>query len=282
MASSDSSRVWFITGASSGIGRALAERALSGGDRVVATCRDVRAVRALEQRHPQRVVVASLDVTDAAQAPHAVRDAVASFGRIDVVVSNAGVGLFGALEDLGDDELHRGFETNVFGALNTIRAALPQLRAQRSGVIVQISSLEGVAPAFAGESAYAATKFAVEGLCEGLRHDVEHLGIRIMLVEPGPTRTEFGDRAVVAAPTTEHYEQSVGRSLAAFAELAGRQPNDPERVAAAIVAAVDEPAPPLRLALGVEAVDAIRDKLAAQAHELERWDDLSRSTALVA
>ncbi len=282
MASNDSSRVWFITGAASGIGRTLAERALSGGDRVVATCRDVRAVRGLEHRHPGRVVVRPLDVTDAAQAQHAVRRAVASFGRIDVVVSNAGVGLFGALEDLSDDQLHQGFETNVFGAMNTIRAALPQLRAQRSGLIVQISSLEGVAPAVAGESAYAATKFAVEGLCEGLRHDVEHLGIRVTLVEPGPTRTEFGERAVITPPTGDHYQESVGRALTWFAELAGSQPNDPERVAAAIVAIADDPTPPLRLALGVEAVNAIHDKLAAQARELDRWDDLSRSTAVVA
>jgi NAD(P)-dependent dehydrogenase (short-subunit alcohol dehydrogenase family) len=177
MAHNDNSRVWFITGASSGIGRALAQRALDAGDRVVA-----------------------------------------SFGRIDVVVNNAGVGVFGALEDLSDDELRRGFETNVFGAINTIRAVLPQLRAQRSGLIVQLSSLEGIAPAVAGESAYAATKFAVEGLCEALRHDVGQLGIRVTLVEPGPTRTTFGDR----------------------------------------------------------------DELTARARELERWDALSRSTAMAA
>src|SRR3954452_11411251 len=282
MASNDSSRVWFITGAASGIGRTLAQRALSAGDRVVATCRDVQSMRGLEHRHPGRVVVRPLDVTDAAQARDAVRHAVASFRRIDVVVSNAGVGLFGALEDLSDDQLHQGFETNVFGAMHTIRAALPQLRAQRSGLIVQISSLDGVAPAVAGESAYAATKFAVEGLCEGLRHDVEHLGIRVTLVEPGPTRTEFGERAVITPPTGDHYQESVGRALTWFAELAGSQPNDPERVAAAIVAIADDPTPPLRLALGVEAVNTIHDKLAAQARELDRWADLSRSTPVVA
>jgi NAD(P)-dependent dehydrogenase (short-subunit alcohol dehydrogenase family) len=282
MEHSATSRVWFITGASSGIGRALAERVLDEGGRVVATCRDVTELGSLEERHPDRVLVGRLDVTDADQARNAVRHAVASFGRIDVVVSNAGVGLFGALEDLSDDELRRGFEINVFGAMNTIRAALPQLRAQRAGLIVQISSLEGVAPAVAGESAYAATKFAVEGLCEGLRHDVEHLGIRVTLVEPGPTRTTFGEHAVITPPAGDHYQESVGRALAWFADLAGRQPNDPQRIAAAIMAIADDPDPPLRLALGGEAVDAIHDKLAAQADELDRWNDLSRSTTMVA
>lgn len=271
--------MWLITGAARGLGRALAERALARGDRVVVTCRDVRAVRDLEQQHPGRVVVHELDVADAVRARAAVEDANSRFGGVDVVVSNAGLGVFGALEDLSDDQLRRGFETNVFGAVNIIRAALPQLRVQRSGMIVQISSLEGVAPSAAGESAYAATKFAVEGLCEGLRRDVEHLGIKVMIVEPGPIRTGFGERAIVASPHTRDYEASVGRALTWFAELAGRQPNDPGRVADAIVAVAHDPEPPLRLALGIEALETIRDKLEAQARELDRWDELSRSTS---
>jgi NAD(P)-dependent dehydrogenase (short-subunit alcohol dehydrogenase family) len=162
--SSDRSRVWLITGASSGLGRALAEVALERGDRVVATARDPETVAELVERHPGRVIAARLDVTEPDQARAAVDAAVATFDRIDVVVNNAGFGLFGALEELSDEDLRGEFEANVFGALNVTRAALPQLRRQRSGHIVQISSLEGVAPAVAGESAYAGTKFAVEGL----------------------------------------------------------------------------------------------------------------------
>src|SRR5919197_3406631 len=186
------SQVWLITGASSGLGRALAEAVLERGGRVVATARKHERLADLSARHGDRAVAMPLDVADAEQTRAAIAAAVDAFGRIDVVVNNAGYGLFGALEELSDDELRREFETNVFGALNVMRAALPQLRRQRSGHIVQISSLEGVAPAVAGETAYAGTKFAVEGLCEGLAKEVEHLGIRVTIVEPGPIRTEFG------------------------------------------------------------------------------------------
>jgi NAD(P)-dependent dehydrogenase (short-subunit alcohol dehydrogenase family) len=273
-------RVWLITGSSSGVGRALARRVLEAGHRVVATSRSVAAIRDLEQRYPRHAMATELDVTDPEQARAAMEAAVERFGRLDVVVSNAGLGLFGALEDLAEEELRREFETNVFGAVNTIRAALPQLRAQRSGLIVQISSLEGVAPAVAGESAYAATKFAVEGLCEGLAHDVAHLGIEVMIVEPGPIRTRFGERAVANPPRDPDYQESVGGALEWFAGLDGRQPNDPDRVADAIVTAVDSPDRPRRLALGVEALEAIRGKLAAHNHDLDRWEALSRSVAV--
>jgi NAD(P)-dependent dehydrogenase (short-subunit alcohol dehydrogenase family) len=273
-------RVWLITGASSGLGGALAGAALDRGERVVATARDRDSVAALEERHPGHAVAARLDVTDADQARAAIDAAVAAFDRLDVVVNNAGYGLFGALEELADDDLRRQFETNVFGALNVTRAALPQLRRQRSGHVVQISSLEGVAPMLAGETAYAATKFAVEGLCEALAKEVAHLGIRVTIVEPGPVRTDFGDSAVATPPRSDDYEPSVGEALRLFAQLAGNQPNDPARVAAAIIRAVDADEPPLRLALGTEAVEAIRDKLDEQRRELDAWDELARSTAI--
>jgi NAD(P)-dependent dehydrogenase (short-subunit alcohol dehydrogenase family) len=280
--STDPARVWLITGASSGLGHALAEAVLERGERVVATARNRDSVAELEQRGSGRAVAASLDVTDAGQARAAVAAAVAAFGRIDVVVNNAGYGLFGALEELADDELRRQFETNVFGVLNVTRAALPQLRRQRSGHIVQISSLEGVAPALAGESAYAATKFAVEGLCEGLAKEVEHLGVHVTIVEPGPVRTDFAAGAVAKPPQSGDYDRSVGDALELFAQLAGNQPNDPARVAAGIIRAVDAERPPLRLALGAEAVDAIRDKLDGQRRELDAWEDVAFSTAIPA
>jgi NAD(P)-dependent dehydrogenase (short-subunit alcohol dehydrogenase family) len=278
----DRSRVWFITGASSGLGRAIAEAALAGGDRVVATAREPERVADLQDRHPGQAVATRLDVTDPDQARAAIDAAVAEFDRIDVVVNNAGYGLFGALEELPDEDLRREFETNVFGAVNVIRAALPHLRRQRTGQIVQISSLEGVAPAVAGEAAYAGTKFAVEGLAEGLAKDVAHLGIRVTIVEPGPVRTDFAAGAVARAPQSDDYAESVGKALEWFEGLAGRQPNDPSRVAAAIIEAVASPEPPLRLVLGEEAVQAIREKLTGQRQDLDAWEHVSASTAIPA
>jgi NAD(P)-dependent dehydrogenase (short-subunit alcohol dehydrogenase family) len=222
----------------------------------------------------------SLDVTDASQARAALDAAIAAFGRVDVVVNNAGYGLFGALEELPDDDVRRQFETNVFGALNVIRAALPHLRRQRAGHIVQISSLEGVAPMLAGETAYAATKFAVEGLCEALAKEVAHLGVRMTIVEPGAVRTGFADGAVARPPRSDDYDASVGDALRLFEQLAGNQPNDPARVAAAIIQAMDADQPPLRLVLGAEAVEAVREKLDGQRRELDAWEPVARSTAI--
>jgi NAD(P)-dependent dehydrogenase (short-subunit alcohol dehydrogenase family) len=274
------SQVWLITGASSGLGRALAEAVLERGGRVLVTARNHERVAEFAARHGDRAVAAPLDVADGEQARAAVDAAVDAFGRVDVVVNNAGYGLFGALEELGDDELRREFDTNVFGALNVMRAALPQLRRQRSGHIVQISSLEGVAPAVAGETAYAGTKFAVEGVCEALAREVAHLGIGVTIVEPGPLRdTGFAAAASAHPPQNEDYLESVGSALAWFEDLAGKQPNDPARTAAAIVDAVAADEPPLRLPLGREVVDAIRSKLDRQREELDGWEGLSVATA---
>jgi NAD(P)-dependent dehydrogenase (short-subunit alcohol dehydrogenase family) len=278
--STERPRTWLITGASSGLGHALAEAALERGDQVVAAARRQESLVELEDRHPERALAVQLDVTEPGEARAAVEAGVVAFDRVDVVVNNAGYGLFGALEELSDDELRRQFETNVFGALNVTRAALPVLRRQRSGHIVQISSLEGVAPAVAGESAYAGTKFAVEGLAEGLAKEVEHLGIRVTIVEPGPLRTEFASGSTAKAPENEDYDESVGKALEWFADLAGSQPNDPARAAKAIVEAIGADDPPLRLALGEEAVEAIREKLDGHRRDIDAWERLSVATAV--
>jgi NAD(P)-dependent dehydrogenase (short-subunit alcohol dehydrogenase family) len=278
----DPARVWLITGASSGLGRALAEAVLDAGHRVVATARDPESVTDLERRHPGQALAARLDVTRPDDARTALASATEAFGRVDVVVNNAGYGLFGALEELDDEQLRRQFETNVFGPVNVIRAALPELRRQGSGHIVQISSLEGVAPILAGETAYAATKFAAEGLCEALAMEVRHLGIRVTIVEPGPVRTDFAAGAVAEPSRIDDYDASVGEALRLFEQLAGNQPNDPARVAAAVVEAIEADEPPLRLVLGTEAVDAVRAKLDGQRGELDAWERVARSTAVPA
>jgi NAD(P)-dependent dehydrogenase (short-subunit alcohol dehydrogenase family) len=194
---------------------------------------------------------------------------VEAFGRIDVVVNAAGYGLFGALEELSLDQWRRQFETNVFGPLNVTRAALPQLRRQRSGHIVQLSSLDGIAPAVAGESAYAASKFALEGLSEVLAKEVAHLGIQVTIVEPGPFRTDFASGATAKAVEIDDYQESVGEALRWFEQIAGSQPGDPSKAARAIIAAVEAADPPLRLPLGQEAYEMIRDKLEDQRRELD-------------
>ena len=272
-------RVWFITGASSGLGRELAETALEWGERVVVTARKVGSLRDFERQLPDRVLSFELDVREPVQARVAVRAATDEFGRIDVLVNNAGFGVFGPLEEIADEELRREFDTNVFGAVNVVRAVLPAMRAQRSGHIVQISSLEGVAPVVAGETAYSGTKFAVEGIHEALAKEVAHLGIGVTIVEPGPIRTDFADGAVVTEPRNPDYAESVGKALEWFADLAGNQPNDPGRVATAIIAAIDSPEPPLRLVLGGEAIEAIREKIDGQLAELEAWETVGASTA---
>jgi NAD(P)-dependent dehydrogenase (short-subunit alcohol dehydrogenase family) len=278
----ETDRVWFITGSGSGLGRELAEATLDAGDSVVATGRDPSELQALEKRVPDRVLVQKLDVTAVVQVEAAVAAAIDRFGRIDVLVNNAGFGLFGPLEELTDEELRREFDTNVFGAVNVIRAALPWMRSKRSGHIVQISSLEGVAPVVAGEAAYAGTKFAIEGICETLAKDVEHLGIGVTIVEPGPIRTDFASGSVAKEPLHPDYKESVGKALEWYADLAGKQPNDPRRVAEAIMEGVAFPEPPLRLALGEEAVQAIREKLERQSADLDRWDKVAASTAVPA
>jgi NAD(P)-dependent dehydrogenase (short-subunit alcohol dehydrogenase family) len=270
-------RVWFVTGASTGLGRAIAEAAAGRGDRVVATARDVAGIErwAGERVHPVRLDVTDRDAVDAAAAA-----AVERFGRLDVVVNNAGFGAFGALEDLPDETLREQFETNVFGVWNVTRAILPQLRAQRGGHLVQMSSLDGIAPLGPGETAYAASKFAVEGMSEVLAKEAAHLGIRVTIVEPGPVRTGFASAAKAQATASADYDPSVGAALEWFADLDGNQPNDPDRVAAAVLRAVDAADPPLRLVLGSEAVRAVRDKLDAQRRDLDAWAELAESVAV--
>jgi NAD(P)-dependent dehydrogenase (short-subunit alcohol dehydrogenase family) len=266
-----SDRVWLVTGASSGFGYAICQAVAAGGGRVVATARTPersQPLRELAATHPDRVLVTPLDVTDGEQARRAVAQAVEAFGRLDVVVNNAGYGVFGALEEIPDSTVRDAFETNVFGSLNMIRACLPVLRERKRGHIVQISSVAGVAAPSPGLGLYAATKFTVEGMNEGLSKEVAHLGIGVTIVEPGMFGTNFVAALDITSVQHPDYAASVGAAHQRLADLDPNAYGDPVHAAQQIIAAVESPTPPLRLPLGRDAVTAIHAKLTEQLAEL--------------
>lgn len=271
-------RVWFITGTSSGFGRALAEAALDRGDRVVATARDPSQLGDLAADDDVHAI--ALDVTDPAQRLGAVDQAIDKFGRIDVLVNNAGRTQVGAVEETTDDELRSLFELHFFAPVALTRAVLPHMRAQGGGAIVQMSSVGGqiTAPGF---GAYCATKFALEGITQALHDEVAPFGIRTLIVEPGAFRTGLfrPDAAYQSQPMAE-YAQTVGPTRDYVRGGHGSQPGDPAKAAQAILAALDAHEPPLRLVLGGDAIDNIRARLDQLTDELGRWEQVGRRTAL--
>ncbi|MFF7603409.1 oxidoreductase [Streptomyces mirabilis] len=277
LADPTATKVWFITGTSTGLGRALAHEVIADGDRLVATARDTSTLDDLVALAPDRVRALPLDVTDPTAVRLAVDTALKEFGRIDVLVNNAGYALRGALEELSDTELRRQFDTNVFGALDVTRAALPALRAQRSGCIVQMSSVGGVMATLGG-TAYAGTKFALEGLSEGLATEVAHLGIHVLIVEPGPFRTDFTGRSVRWADPIDDYRSALDPAKEQFLAMHGTQPGDPTRAARAIITATQMEKPPLRLPLGANAVDRIRERLQLRLQEVDTTERMGRPT----
>jgi NAD(P)-dependent dehydrogenase (short-subunit alcohol dehydrogenase family) len=272
--------VWFITGASTGLGRTLAETVLANGDRVIATARNVAALDHLTgpDFDLDRVIRLPLDVTDPPQVRAAVAEAIERAGAIDVLVNNAGHGLVGALEELTDEQFARVMGTNVFGVFAVTRAVLPHMRARRRGHIVQLSSVGGVV-GNPGHAAYATAKFAVEGLSEALAGEVAPFGIRVTIVEPGPFRTGFAGRSMnFAEPIDDYRDTPAGALRARFSAQDGVQPNDPVRAAEAIITAVRDSSSPLRLPLGPEAVSRIRQKLRSQLADIEAWEKVSLDT----
>lgn len=273
------SRVWLITGCSAGFGRELALAALAAGDRVMATARDPQQLAYLVEAGEGRVRTTALDVTDERQVFAAVRQTHAEFGRIDVVVNNAGHGSVGAVEELDLADLRALMDVMFFGAVTVTKAVLPHLRAQGSGAIVQISSMGGQL-SMPGFGAYCAAKFALEGLSEALAAEVRPFGIRVLIVEPGAFRTEFGGHRMHRSRVINAYAMTTGPTRAAVDAMDGTQPGDPRKAARAILEVLDHPEPPLRLALGNDAVDNI-----AAHHELLRadlalWEKLSRAMDL--
>jgi NAD(P)-dependent dehydrogenase (short-subunit alcohol dehydrogenase family) len=271
-------RTWLITGATSGFGRTITEAALDRGDSVVATSRRTDGLDDLAG--DDRVLVRRLDVTDAAQREAAVAAALDRFGRIDVLVNNAGRTQVGAVEETTDDELRFLFELHFFAPAALTRLVLPAMRAQGSGAIVQMSSVGGqvTAPGF---SAYCATKFALEGLSETLQAEVEPFGIHVLIVEPGAFRTGlFRPDATYLSDEMPEYADTVGPTRAYVRDGHLEQPGDPVKAAAAIVAALDADEPPLRLVLGADAIGNIRQRLQGVSAELDAWAAVGAATAL--
>ncbi|MFE6766804.1 oxidoreductase [Streptomyces sp. NPDC057689] len=271
-------RVWLITGASSGFGRAIAAAALAAGDTVVATARRPEALDDLVAAHPDRAVAVQLDVTDTARIADVVADTVLWYGRIDVVVNNAGMGLVGAVEETSDRELRDLMDLHFFGPAALVRAVLPHMRRNGSGAVVQMSSMGGRFT-FPGVGGYSATKFALEGLSEALAAEVAPHGIKVLIVEPGSFRTGFaGGGALRQSAPLDAYADSVGPVRTGLPDSDGKQEGDPDKAAAAILTALAAEDTPLRLPLGNDATDAVLGALDAARTEVLAWEKVSRST----
>lgn len=269
-------KVWFITGSSRGLGRDLARAVLAAGDRLVATARRPEQLREIIAGYEERAIALPLDVTRPEQARSAVGAAVERFGRIDVVVNNAGYANTSAIEDVTEEDFREQFETNFFGVLHVTRAALPVLRRQGGGHVIQISSIGGRTGS-PGLGAYQSAKWAVEGLSEVLSREVAPLGVRVTIVEPGGFDTDWAGSSMRIDPVSEPYQATVG-AFAEHARQAGVRRGDPARAAQAILAIAGAPEPPLRLLLGTDAVFLAGLVAAGRAAEDARWQELSRST----
>lgn len=273
-------KTWFVTGISRGLGRALARAAVAEGDRVFGT---VRSGAPEIAAGPGELEVMRLDLADPAAIEATVAEVFARAGRVDVIVNNAGYGLLGAFEQASDAELADLFEIDVFAPIRVIRAALPRLRSQGSGHVINVTSIAGRAPG-AGSALYAAAKSALEGLTASLAQEVAPLGIKVTAVAPGAFRTDFLSAHSIrhSAVPDAAYAGTVGRSEAAFEAMNGRQPGDPDRAAQAILAMVRAGDPPVHLLLGSDALARARAKLDAVIAEVDRWEAVTRSTDFTA
>lgn len=269
-------KVWFITGTSSGFGRALAEEVLAKGDRVVATARKPEVLQDLIEQYPAAARAVKLDVTNTGDAKSSVREAVAEFGRIDVLVNNAGYALVGAIEETSDEQIRQQFETNLFGVLNVTREVLPVLRRQKSGHIVNIGSLVGIS-AMPLLGIYSATKFALEGLSEALAGELAPHGIKTTIIEPGP----FSTNSMAVAVFAEHLLPEAYPTTAQFAEISQQLNSiagDPVKAVRLIIEAVESANPPFRLPLGTMAFEGIEAKLEQVKQEVSVWRERATQT----
>ena len=264
-------KVWFITGTSKGFGRVWAEAALARGDRVAATARDTKTLQPLAQRYGDKVATIALDVTDKAAVGAAVAETIARFGRIDVAVNNAGYGLFGAIEEVSEEEARAQIETNLFGALWVTQAVLPQMREQRSGHIIQVSSIGGV-NAFPTIGLYHASKWGLEGFSQSLAAEVAEFGIKVTIIEPGGYATEWGGPSAQRATPLPAYAET-HTAIAQF--RSSNVPGDPDATGPAILKLVDAAEPPLRIFFGATGLAMTRAEYARRIETWEKWNDLS-------
>jgi NAD(P)-dependent dehydrogenase (short-subunit alcohol dehydrogenase family) len=270
-------KIWFVTGSSRGLGRTLVEAILAAGDKVIATARKPEELKDLSAIYGDSIQAVKLDVTSSADVEKAVATAVEAFGRIDVLINNAGYGFLGAFEEMSDEEFKGQIETNFWGVVNVTRAILPHLRQQGSGHIIQITSVGGRS-AFPGLSGYHAAKFAVEGLSEALALEVKPLGLKVTIVEPGGFRTDWAGASMAFAKPIEAYAPTIGFMREQLKLRDGNQPGDPRKAAQAILKLVDMPEAPLRLPLGNDAMAVLRNGYKTSAEELERWAEITKST----
>jgi NAD(P)-dependent dehydrogenase (short-subunit alcohol dehydrogenase family) len=273
-------KVWFITGASKGFGFEIARAALASGDRVVATVRKNAGELAARLDGGDRVLVVTLDVTSEKEVAAGVHAAIDRFKRIDVLVNNAGYGLLAATEEASSEEVRKQYDTNVFGLLNVTRAVLPQLRKQASGHIINISSLFAYLNNVPGFGLYGSTKYAVEGISEGLATELKPLGIQVTAVAPGLFSTDFAsaDSYQRGAVILDAYKDTVGAIRTYMGQFHGSQPGDPAKLAAVIVKLAASENPPLHLPVGSDAVKNLREKIAQITREVEEWESVSTGT----
>jgi NAD(P)-dependent dehydrogenase (short-subunit alcohol dehydrogenase family) len=275
MPNSPTSRVWFITGSSSGFGALLARELLRRGDRVIATARNASQLDDLPTLYPDTARVFPLDVTKPAEIEAIGRLAPTVFGHVDVLVNNAGYGVNGAIEEVSEDEFEPMFQTNIYGLIRTTRAFLPHFRERRSGHIINLSSIGGLIGG-AGWGFYNVTKFAVEGFSEALAAEMKPLGVHVTVVEPGPFRTDFlGRSGKLAAKELPEYKDTAGKAREYLKTQAGKQPGDPQKAVEAIITVTESPNPPLHLILGKIALTRFRDKLEQWKKEMATWESLT-------
>jgi len=273
-------KVWFITGASRGFGFDITKAALAAGDKVVATVRTKPEKLAAGFQHHPSLLVVVLDVTNEAQVKEGVQKAIDQFGRIDVLVNNAGYALLAATEEASDAEVRKQYDTNVFGLLNATRAVLPYMRNQQAGHIINISSMFGYGAVYAGLGLYGSTKYAVEGISEGLALEVKPFGIHVTAAAPGLFSTEFVSTGsyVASKNILEAYDATVGQLRASMAQVDGNQPGDPAKLAAIIIQLASSKNPPLHLPIGRDSVTLFNDNSIKTGKEVAEWEELSSST----
>lgn len=269
------SKVWFITGSSRGLGRSLTEAVLASGDLVAATARNPEQLKDLTEKYPDNIYPLRSDVTSKAQIVAAVENTIEKFGRIDVLVNNAGFGILGAAEAYSDEQVHSQLETNLYAPIKIIRVVLPFMRKQRSGRIIQISSIGGRVGS-AGLTLYQAAKFGLSGFSEALAREVKPLGIMVTSVEPGGFRTGAFD--MTSAPGVEGYEDTVGKRTELFKSNKFIPMGDPAKAAKAMIGLANNPEPPVHLLLGSDAIERVKQANAERTVEMEKWLPVSTST----